>query len=134
MSALRFAKARSEWLDAFTADPAEELDSLLRGYTLVPPYQRANPGEVAVKLFSASGEDDPLMRLLDRSLVEWIDARIAEPEDARLEVGINAYIQHVQEALTVAHRLSLPLTVALLHDRYSDLTGWAERLNLGSAR
>jgi len=80
------------------------------------------------------GEDDPLMGLLDRSLVEWIVDRMAEPEDARLEVGINAYIQHVQEALIVAHRLSLPKTVALLHDRFSDLTGWAEALNLGSAR
>jgi hypothetical protein len=134
MSALRFAEARSEWLDAFNADPAEELDSLLRGYTLVPPYQRANPSEVAVRLFSALGKDDPLMGLLDQSLVEWIVARLVEPEDARLEVGINAYIQHVQEALTVAHRLPLPLTVALLHDRFSDLTSWTERLNLGSAR
>lgn len=134
MSALRFAEARSEWLDAFNANPVEELDSLLRGYTLVPPYQRANPSEVAVRLFSALGEVDPLVGLLDRSLIEWIVARMAEPEDARLEAGINAYIQNVQEALTVAHRLLLPKTVALLHDRYSDLTSWAERLNLGSAR
>ena len=134
MSARRFAEARSEWMDGFAAEPAGELDSLLRGYTLMPPYQRASPSETVVSLFSFLPKDDPLFDVLDGALADWIAARMAESDDVRLETGINAYIQDVQEALTVAHRLPLPRTVALLHDRFTDLTCWAETLDLGSAR
>jgi tetratricopeptide (TPR) repeat protein len=134
MSALSTTRPRHAWLDAFAQSPADEFDSLIRGYRLVPPYERADPNDVVVSLFRTLPEDDPLYGILDQTVSQWLLSCLREPPEVRLEEGINAYILDIQEAFAIVQRLKLSGTAALLRNRFTEFTNWTADLRLGPGR
>ncbi len=118
------------WLDMFAADPDGELDRLLRGLRQVPPYYRADPGDVLTLLITSSG-DDPLRAALDRVLNAWLAARRREPPERRTAYGVSRFVGELTEALSLVYRLRLPETARTLFDEFGFYDSWLESLDLG---
>ena len=119
------------WLEQFRADPALQLDELLRGLAWVPPYERATPSEILKRLFGTLNQDDADLSLLDVSLSGWLETRWRHWDAEKRETyGLPRFVTEFTDAMSVVWLLELPVSGAWLQTNYFELTRWAAPLRL----
>ena len=119
------------WLELFRADPATQLDELLRGLAWVPPYERSTPSEILKRLFGALNRDDTDLNLLDENLRGWLETRWMQwNAEQRETYGLPRFVTEFTDALSVVWLLELPVSGAWLQTNYFELAHWAAPLRL----
>jgi len=119
------------WLELFRADPATQLDELLRGLAWVPPYERATPSEILKRLFGALNRHDTNLNLLDENLRVWLETRWMQWNvEQRETYGLPRFVTEYTDALSVIWLLELPVCGAWLQANYFELARWAAPLRL----
>lgn len=125
------------WLDRLTTEPDRAVDTLLRGVAYLPELQRATPSEALMALMGDKAADAPEWNLLDRALLQWLQAR----RDAADEVlsrpgGMERFIRETGEAFRAAWRLNLagecrlPQSCTWVRAELFDLLRWAENFSI----
>lgn len=117
------------WRAAFVADPLDRLDRLLRSADSISPFERGRPADAAKRALE-SGEPET-RDLADRTLAQWIGARLADDDAVVARRGVNAYFNQINEGLTLAAWLPGPETGALLRERLEVLRQWARLRSVG---
>ncbi|MCU1348041.1 MAG: hypothetical protein JWO56_1071 [Acidobacteria bacterium] len=69
---------RHPWLARFEDAPEEAFGDLLAGYADIGPYERVDPPDAAVMLFSRLDERDAARQELGRTVVSWLNKRRTE--------------------------------------------------------
>lgn len=110
-----FADA-SAWLDALRDDPEMRIDHLLRQWDAISPFERDGGGDSLAWSLKAHGTTGDAA-LVDHGLAQWLKARVMEPLPVVLDTGWNAYVTDLIEAFSLAARLPMPETGALLRSR-----------------
>jgi len=119
------------WLEQFLADPATQLDELLRGLAWVPPYERATPSEILKRLFGGLQRDDTDLNLLDENLRGWLETRWMHWDAEQREAyGLPRFVTELTDALSVVWLLELPVSGAWLQANYFELARWAAPMRL----
>ncbi|MCX7113670.1 MAG: tetratricopeptide repeat protein [Proteobacteria bacterium] len=119
------------WLEQFRADPATQLDDLLRGLAWIPPYERATPSEILKRLFGGLQRDDTDLNLLDENLRGWLETRWMQwNAEQREAYGLPRFVTELTDALSVIWLLELPVSGAWLQANYFELSRRAAPLRL----
>jgi len=124
-------QGRNAWLDRFASDPAGELDALLRGVRQVPPYYRADAGDVLSLLIAPPPGDAELREALDEALLAWLADRRREGPEHRTRYGVARHVGELTEALSLVYRLKLPRSAQALFRDFDRYDGWLAVLDLG---
>lgn len=119
--------AEEPWIDRLTVDPADAVDSLMRGGAHLPGLARASACEALMALMGDLPDDAPEWRLLDGALLDWLKERrhADDPLIAR-HGGRQHFIREVGEGFRAAWRLELPETSAWIRAKLLDLLRWAD--------
>lgn len=127
------------WLERLTYEPNRAVDTLLRGAAYLPGLQRATPSEALLALMGDKAADAPEWDLLDRALLQWLQARReAADEVIGRPGGMERFIRETGEAFRVTWRLNsterytLPQSCAWVHTELFDLLRWAENFSINA--
>jgi tetratricopeptide (TPR) repeat protein len=125
------------WLERLTYEPNRAVDTLLRGAAYLPGLQRATPSEALLALMGDKAADAPEWDLLDRALLQWLQARReAADEVISRPGGMERFIRETGEAFRATWRLNsterytLPQSCAWVHTELFDLLRWAENFSV----
>lgn len=132
MGRIALASDRHPWLSRFAADPAGELSALLNGVRVVPPYYRADAGDVLAILIGPPPANAEVRAALDEAMGVWLEERRKEPPSVRLEYGVGRYVGELTQALSIVHRLCLANTARLLFESFNLYDPWLEAMDLGA--
>jgi len=131
MNAILNRPSPHPWLEQFRADPATQLNELLRGLAWIPPYERATPSEILKRLFGGLQRDDTDLSLLDATLRGWLETRwMRWDAEQREAYGLPRFVTELTDALSVVWLLELPVSGAWLQANYFELSRWAAPMRL----
>lgn len=119
------------WLDRLNADPADAVDSLMRGEASLPGLERASACEALMGLMGDLPDEAPEWRRLDHALCGWLkERRAADAALIERHGGVRHFIREVGEGFRAAWRLELPETSDWVRENLLDLLRWAETVSI----